>query len=156
MYYNLLNSFLLLDIRVFYFCFLCFSSTLSFTMHALSKCLIIFVHSFMYEVIKNWLKDLCIWALLWGDWASHFLESPPLLVINTFFPLGLFSFSRGKFPSVLLTDSMPGYQVILITESTILSYTSTLMRFLIVILSPWTTFPQRTVTAFLIVALNIC
>lgn len=78
---------------------------------AFLRCLIIFVHSFMYEAIKSRLEVLCAWALLWGDWVSHFLGVSSRININSFFPLGLFSFSRGKFSTVLPTGSMPGYQV---------------------------------------------
>lgn len=99
-------SFLFLDILVTSFSYF----ALSFMIQAL-KCLIMFLCSFMYEVIKSWWEVLCAWALLWGDSVSHFLESPQVLLSIIFFPLGLFSFPRGKFSSVLPVGSMPGYRV---------------------------------------------
>lgn len=101
---------LFLDFQVV-FSFFLFCFALSFMLLAFLRCLIIFVHSFMYEAIKSRLEVLCAWALLWGDWVSHFLGVSSRININSFFPLGLFSFSRGKFSTVLPTGSMPGYQV---------------------------------------------
>lgn len=95
---------------MFRLCFFFFSVLLSFMLLALLKCLLIFICSFMYEVIKSRLEVLCAWGLLWSDWVNHFLESSQVLVSATFFPLRLFSFSRGKFSTVLPALSMPGYQ----------------------------------------------
>lgn len=47
---------------------------------------------FVYKTVKSQLEVLCPWALLQGDWVSHFLESPQVLIAVIFFPLGLLVF----------------------------------------------------------------
>lgn len=54
---------------------------------------------------------LCARALLWDNWVSHFLVSPQILITGILLPWGLFSFSRGKFFTVLPSGEMPGCQV---------------------------------------------
>lgn len=120
----------------FLFCFALLCCRLS------ANVLIILVHSFIYEAIKSRLEVLCSWVLLWNNWVSHFFALSSI-IINIFFPLGLLSFSRGTFSTLLPARSVPRYQVschLKTNNFEKLFFPSSLLYWGLWLLSPWTTF----------------
>lgn len=100
-------SFLFLDILVIILFFLFFSVFYD-TGSQMSDNVSLFIYVWGNKKLMR--SSVCVGFTV-GWLGESFLGISSSITINNFFPLGLFSFPRGKFSSVLPVGSMPGYQV---------------------------------------------
>lgn len=128
-----------LDIWVFFLFSFLFCS---FMLQAFPKCLDN-PCSFIYLWgNKKSIRSSLFMGFIWNDWVSHFFGLSSI-IINIFFPLGLLSFSRGTFSTLLPARSVPRYQVschLKTNNFEKLFFPSSLLYWGLWLLSPWTTF----------------